>query len=820
VCLDGVAPNCNDGNACTSDECVDTVLGRPGRPGTGGAPGTPGEYGEGECRHEFICGCRVDADCADGDACTTDTCNIGTGACEHGPVDCSDGDVCTTDSCDSLLGCRHVPTVGCCHADADCHETPTDNPCTTDSCNLGTGVCYHGNVVAGTPCPSDGNACTNDVCDGAGTCGTPVVCNDGNECTTDSCNRVTGCVYTPRWADCCTSAAQCDDGNSCTNDTCSGGPGAPGTCGHSAVSAPPNDTCSAPQAVSVGGSHAVSTMCANSNYGSAVCGGGSGAARDVTYSFNFTTGTDYQLYHYLVTAQPGGGSPAHPDPFVFARSQCDPAGGQEWRCNADCSDGAYTGTNYSWAGCGGSQSAAVVINPTPVNEPLSVAVITDGDDATARGWVTTAVARENHNNNSCFGTNAYHASPDMFPGVQPAAPRNALWRGNNSGYSDLGLIPTGGSCGAAPTREATWRVRTSATPRIHFYYDELETLLLGRTPFDGVIQLRGPDASTTNCTDAGSAGCSTYLGRGPASIVLDQSGSTREYWVVLGSADGSQGDYNLRALLAQNQFAGQDQWFDPLTDTGCFPGGWPPACWVPLCFNNNDTFDLDCYRIDFVPTTAVAPRGHSYTVAALPGGCNFPVNPGGVANQVLRESWDLPWLVDDCSINLPIGFNFLWGERFYTRMIVSTNGWIRLTNDQTLCNQACGSQPTACKDYSADRNELYTSYQPMIAPLWVDLWGVPLIDLGTVTHQIAPAVAPTGESITAHIITWQDWIPYIGYGLANFQAILYIDGRFSFIYKSLNGLCVPSPSVTPSGRRGIVGASGTSGVVGTAVNYR
>ncbi len=45
--------------------------------------------------------------CNDGDACTVDECDESTASCVYAPRDCSDGDACTLDSCDSLLGCTY-----------------------------------------------------------------------------------------------------------------------------------------------------------------------------------------------------------------------------------------------------------------------------------------------------------------------------------------------------------------------------------------------------------------------------------------------------------------------------------------------------------------------------------------------------------------------------------------------------------------------------------------------------------------------------------------------------------------------------------------
>src|SRR5579862_337899 len=47
----------------------------------------------------FLAACRGDSDCDDGDACTTDACDVTTGACTHLPMSCGDGNSCTSDGC-------------------------------------------------------------------------------------------------------------------------------------------------------------------------------------------------------------------------------------------------------------------------------------------------------------------------------------------------------------------------------------------------------------------------------------------------------------------------------------------------------------------------------------------------------------------------------------------------------------------------------------------------------------------------------------------------------------------------------------------------
>ncbi len=87
--------------------------------------------------------CAGDADCGDGDPCTTDTCDVLTGICSHAPIpgccesngDCDDQNLCTLDLCDGGV-CENVydgAAPGCCQEDVDCDD---GDPCTDDVCFL------------------------------------------------------------------------------------------------------------------------------------------------------------------------------------------------------------------------------------------------------------------------------------------------------------------------------------------------------------------------------------------------------------------------------------------------------------------------------------------------------------------------------------------------------------------------------------------------------------------------------------------------------------------------------------------------------------
>ncbi|MGH9869327.1 MAG: hypothetical protein ACREAA_14340 [Candidatus Polarisedimenticolia bacterium] len=197
--------------------------------------------------------CFTDADCADGNPCTQDTCPAaGGGQCQHipepdgipcddqnactlgglcnagtcgTPIVCNDGLSCTDDVCDPAIG-------ACVSSPVTCDDA---NPCTADLCNPDTGGCLFLSLT-GQPC-DDGDLCTGegtcilDTVSGAPACVITPACDDGDPCTDDACDPATGaCQMAP---------IQCDDGNACTLDFCdtegacvsvAGGPGGGGTC--------------------------------------------------------------------------------------------------------------------------------------------------------------------------------------------------------------------------------------------------------------------------------------------------------------------------------------------------------------------------------------------------------------------------------------------------------------------------------------------------------------------------------------------------------------------------------------------------------------
>lgn len=174
---------CDDGNACTIDDCDDS----------------------GACTHG-------DLVCNDQNGCTYDGCDPYYG-CYYTPVNVSDGSVCTIDTCDPETG-------GAIFTPIDCNDR---NTCTEDGCDPITG-CTHGAIhegaSCGDPCIPDG-VCSQGICIGA-----LVDCNDGNPCTSDSCESPSGqalCVHPNDRNTACDDLDVCTTHDICWSGACAGG---------------------------------------------------------------------------------------------------------------------------------------------------------------------------------------------------------------------------------------------------------------------------------------------------------------------------------------------------------------------------------------------------------------------------------------------------------------------------------------------------------------------------------------------------------------------------------------------------------------------
>lgn len=207
TCSGEIAGECEDGDPCTQDVCIEGFCRHPSCPeDTLCCPGV----GCAEC-----CG---NSQCNDQDPCTADTCS--GGVCKNEPLcseqgtsccvgadgtgascgaccsasECSDGVACTIDACEAG-GCTHTPDSSACPTGQTCHPL---QGCITPAQCVGNDQC------------DDGIACTVDRCDG-GVC---VNVPDDKLCEPGSCSvEHGGCVE-------CKGAFQCDDGDECTIDEC------------------------------------------------------------------------------------------------------------------------------------------------------------------------------------------------------------------------------------------------------------------------------------------------------------------------------------------------------------------------------------------------------------------------------------------------------------------------------------------------------------------------------------------------------------------------------------------------------------------------
>ena len=129
-----------------------------GNPGGGAV--CSGQCGEGtlSCQQgTLVCTCPPPAcgNCDDGIACTIDNCNAGTGQCEHTPINamCDDGNACNGfEICDMGIGCMPGNPLNC----------DDSSPCTADSCHPAVG-CQFENLPDGTFCGS-GLTCQAGAC--------------------------------------------------------------------------------------------------------------------------------------------------------------------------------------------------------------------------------------------------------------------------------------------------------------------------------------------------------------------------------------------------------------------------------------------------------------------------------------------------------------------------------------------------------------------------------------------------------------------------------------------------------------------------------
>ncbi|MEK7414873.1 MAG: hypothetical protein AAB263_16280, partial [Planctomycetota bacterium] len=153
------------------------------------------------------CQCTTNADCNDGNACTTNTCNTLNGQCQFP---------------------SNVPGGQCCDpADGSLSAIDDNNECTADSCDTLTGIVTNDAAAQdGAACTDDGNPCTLDNCL-AGACAhndiTAIPCVDDAECVLASGGASQTCGnLAAGFCDCVANpliSIECEDGDK-PNGTC------------------------------------------------------------------------------------------------------------------------------------------------------------------------------------------------------------------------------------------------------------------------------------------------------------------------------------------------------------------------------------------------------------------------------------------------------------------------------------------------------------------------------------------------------------------------------------------------------------------------
>ena len=253
-CLPADYPvNCDDGDPCTDDYCVNDEIVYSGY-----------GYGTGHCEHVcvpsdtclYCCGCDRHSDCNDGDACTNDECDFDTELCTYSETSCDDDNFCTDDSCDTLTGCVNEWISGCCFSDSDCNDLLH---CTADDCDelrnecsnellagfcLILSTCYDDKSInpenmcetcltlaavddwtplaEGTPCEAEEYCSDKETCDGFGNCvGEGGPCYDDFACTHDTCDHDKNeCLHPVRDGACLIHGSCYDDGDAHPDDAC------------------------------------------------------------------------------------------------------------------------------------------------------------------------------------------------------------------------------------------------------------------------------------------------------------------------------------------------------------------------------------------------------------------------------------------------------------------------------------------------------------------------------------------------------------------------------------------------------------------------
>ncbi|MCP4538445.1 MAG: hypothetical protein GY832_15020, partial [Chloroflexi bacterium] len=472
------ASDCDDGNPCTEDTCVDYTCSSETYDTVdlpAGCCNAP--FGDNDaqcsdasdpnnCTDNICCSEALTTDpsspcnglqvyrCANGakDPLPDQCCNPDTVAANCNP----DGNICVQESC-SNNNCAWTIDDGpaaCCDENGDCPETdPVTRPCLdSSSCNLSDdpiansdyATCDMTYKAADTVCGVSGDPCWDLVCDPD---------NDDWDCVAHK--------DVPDYPD--AEAVQCTSGV-CGAFWCDGS----GGCTHfvDGSTTYDNDDCTGSE--SLAGGDPITRAdedgeCAGDDYTTAITGRFATCVgadySDIVYDFDDSVADSYGLVHRVVQVDPAGAPDW--DGFIYTQKTCGDSSTQQ-SCNNDCD---FTGTNYTLdyydapllGECDGSESTVMTgpyaAEDVPNHNTSSLPDVNDQDfddndvrdgydvdsshnttlivdsrytEPSTGGEFDLLIDEEPHNNNHCRNTASYMASP-IIDGSHGWKQR---WRGN------------------------------------------------------------------------------------------------------------------------------------------------------------------------------------------------------------------------------------------------------------------------------------------------------------------------------------------------------------------------------------------------------
>lgn len=737
------AADCDDGNPCTEDLCVDNacqwdfladlsaVLGTCCNNGGVNDVQCSDASDAGDCTQNVCCSSAMVLAASPGDPCF----NVDDWSCQN-PVetpliagcctastyatDCNpDSSQCVTVECqnNNCIWQGNNNLSLCCSDDGDCPPVDGSNPClASSSCDfVGTPLtnthwaqCDLSYAVAGTVCGAGGD-CFNEVC------GDPA--NENMDCNAISYVPADTQMCSPPNAPPC-GQYWCDGSGECTDITGTFNTYANQTCegqnlgadvdieqlGATNICAPDNF-----EPVSTG----IYSECSGATYS------------DVVYNYTDVVTDNYDLIHRVITVTDINGDW---DSVVSTRSDCA-APSSQGRCNDNC---AFWGSNYNTGDYGGpiegacsSGASTVVTSPKAVTDvpnhvvPGPVPVdqqdfddngIRDGYDV-ARTHQTSVIVdsrystpdnggdfnldivEESHNNNDCRSTGSYTPAPLIDGNFQ----WKQRWRGLTSSgeYDDYF-----GSTGA---HQAFFKLEIPAGTGKYLAYSDwnaldkrgeaghqidMDSATFAASFYNTTVSKIFEDGGNPNeCSNSNMESAGSDNGW-PPQMFIDASDSTYENaWLAVENRNaGEYGAYELTVLKLQPDFFG-------------FAAGY--SDWGIV--NANDTaasFDAAGYRLDFIPSGGVA-NGYLMTVANIGSGPDTCPGRSGSYDA----GWDWGWLVHPkCyrwgshynewtnqrahSVIKRLPFKFPMGNEHYSYAYFDTSGRMTLLNalGTTSCN--------------------------------------------------------------------------------------------------------------------------------------